>query len=312
MKKPRILIPGSSNMDFVCSCDRVPKAGETVMSDGDYFTAPGGKGANGAVAAARLGADVVLCSRVGNDAYGKQLVEAYKKEGIDCRFVFTDNEEKTGLAHIFREADGQNRITVYSGANKRFSVGDVEEAFTSYPDALLLQFEADPEAGYFAVSRAKKQKIPTFLDLAPVRDDLDFSKIEQCEVVSPNETEAEYFTGIVPGSSENCLRACIRLYSMIKTKYVVIKLGGRGCFIYDGIHQELIPSLDVRAVDTTGAGDSFTAALTVRYLQNGGDIIDAARFANCVGAYSVTKSGAFASFPTTKELEIFINGYNNR
>ena len=151
-----------------------------------------------------------------------------------------------------------------------------------------------------------------FLDLAPTRSDLDLGYIGECEVVSPNESETEFYTGINPGSMENCLRACIRLYSMIKTKYVVIKLGARGCFIYDGIHQELISPLDVKPVDTTGAGDAFTASLAVRYLQNGGDITDAARFANCVGAYTITGSGAFASFPTLKQLESFINGYNNR
>ena len=312
MKKPRILVVGSTNMDFVCAVDKIPEAGETVMSEGEYFFAPGGKGANGAVSAARLGADVIFCTRVGNDDYGKQLSEIYQNENMDCRFVFTDKEEKTGLAHIYRESDGQNRITVYTGANKKLSADDVEEAFTSYPDALLLQCESDPIASMFAISQANKQKIPVFLDLAPVRNDIDLGNIGECEVVSPNETEAEFYTGIHPGSMENCLRAAIRLYSMIKTKYVVIKLGARGCFIYDGIHQELVSSMDVRPVDTTGAGDAFTAALAVRYLQNGGDITDAARFANCVGAYTVTGSGAFASFPTLKQLETFINEYNNR
>lgn len=311
MKKPRILVTGSTNMDFVCAVDRIPAAGETVMSDGKYFFAPGGKGANGAVAAARLGADVVFCTRIGDDDYGKQLLAAYENENIDCRFVFVDKEEKTGLAHIYREPDGQNRITVYSGANKRLSADDIEDAFTSYPDALLLQCEADPIASYYAIEQANKQKIPVFLDLAPVRHDMDLSKIGSCEIVSPNESETEFYTGINPGSMENCLRACIRLYSMIKTKYVVIKLGSRGCFIYDGIHQELISPLNVTSVDTTGAGDAFTAALTLRYMQNGGNITDAARFANCVGAYTITGSGAFDSFPTIKQLETFINEYNN-
>ena len=312
MKKPRILTAGSTNMDFVCTAERLPGPGETVISAGEYFLAPGGKGANTAVSAARLGADVVFCTRVGNDAYGKQLFEAYKKEQIDCRFVFFDAEEKTGLAQIFREFDGQNRITVFPGANSRLSLDNLEEAFTCYPDALLVQCEISPEIVKYAVEAAKSQQIPVFFDMAPVRGDLDPAMICECEVLSPNESEAEFYTGIRPDSADACLRAAIRLHSLIKSKYVVIKLGGRGCFIYDGLHQEFIPSLEVRAVDTTGAGDAFTAALTVRYLQNGGNISDAARFANCVGAYTVTKSGAFASFPTIKELENFINLYNSR
>ena len=299
-------------MDFVCSVDRMPKPGETVICDTDYFIAPGGKGANCAVATARLGGDAVLCTCVGDDMYARQLTDTYAKENIDCRFVFSVPETKTGLAQLFVEGDGQNRITVFPGANKFLTADRVEEAFTCYPDALLLQCEANLIASYYAIQCAKNQKIPVILDLAPVRSDLDFKKIGECEIVSPNETETEYYTGIAPTSAEFCLRACIKMYSMIKTKYVVLKLGSRGCFIYDGIHQELVPPPEVRAVDTTGAGDAFTSALALRYMQNKGDITDAARFANCVGAYTVTKKGAFSSFPTTKQLVDFINDYNSR
>lgn len=312
MKKPRILIPGSTNMDFVCCVDKVPDAGETVMSFDEYFISPGGKGANCAVSAARLGADVIFCTCLGNDDYGKQLLETYKKEGIDCRFIFFDAEKKTGLAHIFREADGQNRITVYPGANISLSPIHAEEAFTSYPDALLIQCETSPETVKYSVDAAHRQKIPVFFDMAPIRPDFDPSDIGPCEVISPNESETLYYTGIYPANADSCLRASIKLFSMIQTKYVVIKLGDRGCYIYDGIHQDIISPLEVNAKDTTGAGDAFTAALTVRYLQNGGNITDAARFANCVGAYTVTRNGAFDSFPTAKKLETFINNYNNR
>ncbi len=299
-------------MDFVCSAEKIPSPGETVISGGEYFFSPGGKGANCAVSAARLGADVVFCTRVGDDAYGKELCEAYKNENIDCRFVYFDTEEKTGLAQIFREANGQNRITVFPGANSKLSLENVEEAFTCYPDALLLQCEIEPEIVMFAIRMAHRQQIPVFFDMAPVRDDLDISFIGKCEVISPNESETEFYTGISTESSDGCLRAAIKLQNITKCKYVVIKLGSRGCFVYDGMHQEFIQSLEVRAVDTTGAGDAFTSAMTLRYLRNGGNITDAVRFANCVGAYTVTKSGAFPSFPTAKELENFINRYNNR
>ncbi len=312
MKRPRILAIGSTNMDFICDAERIPSAGETVMSDGSYFFSPGGKGANGAVSAARLGADVVFCTRVGNDPYGKQLFETYQKEGIDCRFVFFDSEAKTGLAQIYRERGGQNRITVFPGANAHLSVENVEEAFTCYPDALLIQCEIDPEVVSYAIDMAKSQQIPVFFDMAPVRDDLDVLSLGACEILSPNETETEFYTGIRPTGADSCLRAAIKLHSMIKSNYIVIKLGARGCFVYDGMHTEFIPSLEVKAVDTTGAGDAFTASLAVRYLQNGRNISDAVRFATCVGGYTVTQSGAFNSFPTTKELEAFIDAYNNR
>ncbi len=312
MKKPRFLITGSSNVDFVCCSEAIPHAGETIISNGSYFISPGGKGANAAVAASRLGAEIIFCTKLGKDLYGTELAEKYKKENIDCRFVFFDPVEKTGLAQIYREDDGQNRITVFPGANKNLSLVNIEEAFTCYPDALLIQCEIPPDAVKFAIMQAKRQKIPVFFDTAPQRSDLNLSEMPPCEVVSPNETETAFYTGIFPDSIDSCLRASMKLYSMIKTKYVVLKLGSRGCYIYDGIHQELIQSLDVPVVDTTGAGDAFTAALTVRYLQNGNDISDASRFANCVGAYTVTKSGAFDSFPTSKQLESFISEYNAR
>ena len=310
MNKPRILVVGSANMDFICDVKAVPRPGETVLSDGSYFLAPGGKGANNAVAAARLGADVVLCARAGKDEYGDVLQKAYEKENMDCRFFFRDPKLKTGLAAIFREESGQNRIIVFPGANTALAKVDVEEAFTCYPDALLTQAEIDPDVAVYAAESAVRQGVPLFFDLAPCRPDLDLSRIPACEVVSPNETETLYYTGVDPKNVDGCLRAAIKLYKQIKTKYVVIKLGARGCYIYDGLHQDIVPSLNVRAADTTGAGDAFMAALAVRYLQNRGNILDAARYATCVAALSVTRSGAYASFPTEKELETFINDYN--
>ena len=307
--KSRILVVGSTNMDFVTCAERIPDAGETVMSDGTYFVAPGGKGANGAVAAARLGAEVILCARVGKDVYGRELADRSKEEGMDTRFLVFDETAPTGLAHIYREPNGQNRITVFTGSNKNMGLADAENAFTSYPDALLTQCEIPPEVMRYAVKTANKQKIPVFLDMAPVRDDVDFSKLGACEVISPNETEAAYYTGIDP-VGDNLLRCAMELYKRVKTKYVVLKLGDRGSFVYDGYHQEYVPSMNVTAVDTTGAGDCFTAALCVRYMARGGDILDAARFANCAGAYSVTVSGAYASFPRLSELERFVKEYN--
>lgn len=188
---------------------------------------------------------------------------------------------------------------------------NAEEAFTCYPDALYLSNSVDPEIVYYAVGKAHEQKIPVFFDLSPVCKTLDPSSVGVCEIMTASEDAAAFYTGVAPTSAENALRAAIKLSALIHSKYVVLRLGKRGCFVYDGLHQELIPALDVRASDTNGAGDAFTASLAVRYMQNGGNISDAARFAACVGAYSVLKSGA-ASFPTVKELEEFINRYNNR
>lgn len=305
--KPRILVIGSANIDFVCSVERVPLQGETMISGGTYAFVPGGKGANTAVAAARLGGDVVFSARVGNDSYGKQLCDKYSAEGIDTRFVAMDKSSKTGLAVITVENSGHNRIVVYPGANMNLSKEDAEEAFTSYPDALLLQLEIDREAVIAATQMARKKGTKVFLDAGPATSDFPLEQLGPLEVLSPNETETKILTGITPNSSANCLRACIELMNRVPCRYVVLKLGDRGCYVYDGTHCHHLAPLDIgEPIDTTAAGDAFTAALAVRYMQNGGDILDACEFANAVGGYVVTKAGAFPSLPTVRELQDFL------
>jgi len=309
--KKRILAVGSSNIDFVGRMPRVPQPGETLISNDSYAFVPGGKGANSAVAAARLGADVVFCTRVGNDGYAFQLHDKYKAEGIDTRFVFRDKTAKTGLAVVMVEQTGHNRIVVYPGANALLSKADIEEAFTCYPDALLIQLETDFDSVVCATEMAHKQGAKVFLDAGPARSDYPYYSLAPLEVFSPNETETEIITGIRPTGAESCLRAAISICSMIRTKYVVIKLGERGCFVYDGTHCRHIAPVEIGiAVDTTAAGDAFMAALTHRYLNNGEDIFEACEYANGVGAYVVTKPGAFPSLPTEKQLREFLISKN--
>lgn len=302
--KPRILAVGSSNIDFVCRMDKVPEGGQTITSNDTYAFVPGGKGANTAVAAARLGADVVFCTKLGNDSYGSQLSEKYKNEGIDTRFVLFDKENQTGLAVVMVEGTGQNRIVVYPGANARLTNSDIEDAFTCCPDALLIQCEIENESVYYAIDEANRQGAKVFLDAGPAKADFDLSRLGKLCVFSPNESETLFFTGINPNSADNCLRAAVAICQMVDTEYVVLKLGNRGCFVYDGLHYQHIAPVELgKAVDTTAAGDSFTAALTHKFLINGGDIYDAALYANAVGAYVVTKHGAFSSLPTQAQLD---------
>lgn len=303
--KPRILAVGSTNIDFVAKVDSVPVAGETVISDGSYSFVPGGKGANAAVAAARLGADVVFCARVGNDTYGKMLSATYKNEGIDTRYVTFDKEKNTGLAAIYVEKSGANRITVFPGANHTLTEDHVEEAFTSYPDALLIQFEIPKKIVISSIKQANASDVPVFVDAGPVIPDLDISDLGKIEIFSPNESEAFALTGIRPTDAESYIRICIDLYSKLNVKYIVLKLGNRGCYVYDGHMGEAVPSYNVTAVDTTAAGDAFTAALTYEYLRSG-SIRSACRYANAVGALTVTKHGAFPSLPTEAQVIDFI------
>ncbi len=297
----RLLVAGSSNIDFVLSTPYVPAPGETLVSNGSYNFTPGGKGANAAVAAAALGAEVIFCSRVGDDVYGDNLISLFNQKGIDTRYVKVDRMEQTGLAAVMVEKDGTNRIITYSGANSKINDSDVEEAFGAYPDAVLTQFEMRPEAVIAAAKRANYEGIPLIVDAGAIKADFPLKQLERVEIFSPNENECEIITGIRPNNLENCLRASIALCNMVDIKYVVLKLGARGCHVYDGKYCNLISPCEVPVVDTTAAGDVFTAALAVEYLRTD-DILAAARFANAAGALTVSKRGAVASVPTLEEV----------
>ena len=289
-------------MDMVQRVRRVPSSGETVLeTGGSYSYVPGGKGANSAIAMARLGADCVFVCKVGDDQNGRALTSLYRSEGIDTRYVVTDPEKPTGLASILVEDSGANRIIVFPGANGALGAGDVEECFNCYPDAVYLQFEIPDEAIIEACRIAHKREIPIFIDAAPARADFPLDKLGPVEMFSLNETECRVFTGIDPDGEENCLRASIKLRGATRAKYVVLKLGARGAFLFDGEEYFSYPAERVKAVDTTAAGDVFTAALTTYYAVHG-NIGAAIRFGNAAAGISVSRPGASTSIPTLKEL----------
>jgi len=303
--KKRILTVSSANMDFVMNVRRVPEAGETTQDPGNYFFVPGGKGANSAVAIQRLGGDSVFCTRLGNDANGKQLLSIYKNEGIDTRFIVMDQNEPTGLAAIAVEPNGQNRIIVFPGSNSAICENDILAALTCCPDAMLMQLEISREAVFCAAKYAADKNIPIVVDAGPAHKDFPLEDLPPLEIFSPNETETEIFTGINPSSPDLCLKAAIALSKRVKAKYYVLKLGGRGCYIYDGKYYFCLPSYDMPVVDTTAAGDAFTAALTLEYLRTK-DIEHSGKYANVVGALSIGVRGAMPSLPTEVAVNKFI------
>lgn len=302
MQNPRILVISSANIDLVQRMHRLPYSGETVVEyDSEYSYIPGGKGANSAVTFARFGADCVFSCKLGHDANAKRLIKLYNSEGIDTRYIHEDSSLPTGLASILVESNGKNRIIVYPGANMTLTAGEVEESFTCYPDALYLQLEIPDEAIIEACRRANSANIPVFIDAGPARQGFPLHELGEVEIFSPNESETRIFTGIAPTSEENCLRAAIKLAGMVNAKYIVIKLGGRGAFIYDGLEYYMIPAENVDVVDTTGAGDVFSAVMTYVYMQNH-NIVSAVKYATCAAAISVSKEGAYASIPTRAEV----------
>lgn len=304
----RVLVVSSANMDFVMRMPFVPRAGETILSAGNYTYIPGGKGANSALAVARLGGESVFCTRLGCDANGDALRALYDDEGIDTRYLVRDAEHPTGLAVIMVEQDGGNRIVVYPGANSAVCRADIESAIACRPDALFLQFEIATQAVLDAAEIAAANGIPVFIDAGPARADFPLDRLRGVEVFSPNETEAEIFTGIAPIDDASCAAAARRLCEMVETRYIVIKLGGRGAYLWDGSRGERIPGFAVTVVDTTAAGDAFTAALTLDYLAHG-DIRRAIVYANLVGALTVSRAGASTSLPTAEEVEAFSAAY---
>ncbi len=307
MAKKKILLIGSANMDFSMNVYKVPEAGETVLDDGGVAYTPGGKGANSAVAFHKLGAECVFCTKLGADIHGQKLYNYYKEMGINTSYIKVDHDHPTGLSVVIKEADGQNRIIVYPGANSNITTEGVLEAFECCPDAVYLGFEIPFSVALSAAKIAAARKIPIFIDPAPADKDYSLDNLPEVEVFSPNETETFEYTGIMPTNMENCLRASLALSRRVKAKYIVIKQGGKGAFLYDGKRYTTFPAVRVdKVVDTTAAGDAFTAALTLEYLRCG-DIREAIKFANVAGALTVSRVGASVAVPTEEEIRMFMS-----
>lgn len=301
----KILTVSSANMDLNMRVGECPLKGQTILGD-SYAYVSGGKGANSATAVAKLGGNSVFCAALGNDANGKTLKGIYNEIGIDTSCILTLDDASTGLATVTVEADGANRIVVFSGANAALTAEHaVKSAKECKPDAVFCHFEI-PYDTVAAVSHyCYENGIPLFVDAGPASKDYDLAKLAPVFVFSPNETELEIFTGISPETEEGLMQAAKKLETLVKATYYVLKLGGRGVAVYDGKSIEVIPTYDVKVVDTTAAGDSFTAALTLEYMRSG-DIAHACRFGNAVASITVSRMGASDAIPTVKELDAFI------
>ena len=305
MKK--ILLIGSANMDLSLNMYEVPQPGETLLDDGGVAYTPGGKGANSAVAFAKLGANVVLSAKLGRDSHGQRLFEYYKSQGIDTSHIMVDPDAPTGFAAVIKESKtGQNRIVVYPGANSNITTENIMEAFRCNPDAVYLGFEIPFSVVQSAARIAAAKGIPIFIDAAPASADYPLLTLPPVEIFSPNETETYTYTGIMPAGAETSLRAALELYKRVKAKYIVIKQGARGSFVYDGKKYFMIPPVNAgRVVDTTAAGDTFTAAMTLKYLECS-DILLSVKYASVAAGIAVTRPGASVSVPSAKEIEDFI------
>lgn len=296
-----IVVVGSSNTDMTVKTERVPRPGETVLG-GMFYTAQGGKGANQAVAAARLGGKVCFVAKVGADSFGKESVEAYRKEGIDTAFVGRSESAASGVALIMVDGKGENSIAVASGANAELSVEDIVAAEERIRGAqiVLMQLETPMETIAYAARVAAEAGVKVVLNPAPAVP-LPKSLYKHLYMITPNETEAELLTGIAVTDIESASAAADVLAER-GVEVVIITLGSKGAFVREPSNRYLVPGHKVEAVDTTAAGDTFNGALCVA-LAEGAKLVDAVDFANKAAAIGVTRRGAQPSIPTRKEIE---------
>lgn len=311
MSNNMILVVGSLNMDQVVRIPRPPVLGETLLGAGSLKLVPGGKGANQAVAMARLGAPVAMAGRVGTDPFGEQLLKALLADKVDTGLVAIDQQEASGVAFIFLSPDGDNAIIVASGANMR--VGEDQEQLTnifeaiSQARALVLQLEIPLETVKTLIATGHNAGIPVVLNLAPAQP-LPWEVLRQLQVLIVNEIEASLLAGTQVKNHEDALAVATTFHKQ-GIPIVIVTLGARGAILAsdDGtgntqtIYQ---PAPRVRAVDTTAAGDSFVGAFTVA-LTEGQKPEDALRFAVHASALKVTKFGAQSGLPTRAEVEAF-------
>jgi ribokinase len=303
-KKPRIVVVGSVNTDMVVKGKRLPGPGETV-SGGSFLMAGGGKGANQAVAAARLGAEVTLIAKVGRDMLGDQAIENFGREDIRTDCILRSPDDHTGVALILVDDAGENLISVASGANHALTPEEIDRQAERIrkADMLVLQLETPLDTVFRAAKIAAEAGVPVILNPAPATP-LPEKLLACVTYLTPNETETELLTGIAVRDEDSAREAAERLLAA-GTRHVIITLGAKGAQMTDSTGTLLIPSTSVDAVDTTAAGDAFNGGLAWA-LARGMALEKAVRQACLVGALSATRLGAQPSLPTKDELDRFV------
>ena len=297
----KIVVIGSSNTDMVIQSDHLPAPGETVLG-GEFLMNPGGKGANQAIAAAKLGGDVTFIARVGEDIFGKESIQGFQNTGIKTDFVSIDATTPSGVALIMVDNNGENSISVALGANAKIKAEEIDKAREVIEQAsyVLIQLEIPLEVVDYAVEFAHNLGTRVVLNPAPAQV-INNKTLSKLFAITPNETEAELLTGIKVENVDTAKKAANVLKQM-GVENVIITLGSNGAYVSAKAFEQLIPSKKVKAVDTTAAGDTFNGALVVG-LSEGMSLDKAVEFANKAAAISVTRVGAQSSVPSRNEIE---------
>lgn len=296
-----ILVFGSINMDLTTYVPHLPAPGETLLGH-SFMTVPGGKGANQAVAAARIGAPVKLVGRIGDDGFGREIALALRSEGVDTSHMDIDTQHPTGLAVISVDDAAENTIIVIPGANGALDRTDVQRCIRLLDKAkvLLIQLETPIEVSMAVAAAAKERGVTVILDPAPASN-IPMKFYPLIDYLTPNETETRALTGIWPSTTEEAEHAAADLLKR-GAKTVVIKMGSRGLYYSDGKNAEPVKPYPVVAVDTVAAGDAFNGGLAVA-LSEGRALAEAVRWGAAAGALAVTQAGAMPSMPYRDDVE---------
>lgn len=297
----RIVVIGSSNTDMVIKSKKLPLPGETILG-GAFLMNPGGKGANQAVAAARLGGEVTFVAKIGTDVFGKEALRGFEEAKIDTRYIVKDKKNPSGVALINVDEYGENSIVVASGANGTLVSGDIkDEVFgEDKNDIFLMQLEIPLDTVRYVAEKASRRGNRVILNPAPACW-LSDSLYKCLYLITPNETEAGLLTGIEVFDASSAEEAALQLRAR-GVQHVIITMGGTGAYLLSGSISMLIPGVQVKAVDTTAAGDIFNGALAVA-ISEGMDLVSAITFANKAASISVTRMGAQVSAPFRNEVK---------
>jgi ribokinase len=299
MGQIKVMVIGNVYRDIFLYFGREPEWGESLEGS-KFFRTVGGKAANQAVALSRLGGQTEFVGAVGNDQEGVLLEENLKENGVGTRHII-HADGGSGLAVVYVAPDGRNKNLVFSEASKSITQNDIDRAFDEHYDAVIILFELCEELVIHSCRKAAKKGIPVIIDAGPAKS-FDLEELSQVEIFSPNETEAQALCGFALTNESQEEKAAKILFDRSRAKYVIIKLGERGSLLYDGKISRYFKAKKVDAVDTTGAGDAFMAALTLEYIRRN-DIAEAIDFASSVAALAVLREGSQPSFPTLDEVK---------